>query len=90
MRALILAFLLLSAAAQATELTVHVKGMVCSFCAQGLSKKFKAEKAVETFKVDLDAKLVSVKLKEKETMTDDYVTTLITDAGFNVDKIERK
>jgi periplasmic mercuric ion binding protein len=90
MRRLLLSILLFSAAAQATELTAHVQGMVCSFCAQGLGKKFKAENAVETFKVDLDAKQVRLKLKEGQAMSDDYLKELIVDSGFNVEKIERK
>lgn len=90
MKRFLILLLLIATTARAAELTVQVQGMVCSFCAQGLSKIFKAEKVVETFKVDLDEKLVKIKLKEGETMSDEKVKALITEAGYNVEKIERK
>ena len=64
--------------------------MVCSFCSQGLSRKFEGEPAVETFKVNLEDKVVRLKLKQGQSLSDEKVTSLITDSGFNVDRIERK
>jgi copper chaperone CopZ len=77
---------LLSFSALATETTVNVKGMVCSMCAQGIEKKFKAA-GVEKVHVNLDEKVVHLSGKD---LTDDEITKLITEAGYNVAGIERK
>ncbi len=71
--------------------TVHVKvkGMVCSFCAQGLSKAFKLEPAIEKIEVVMKKKTLSLKLKEGATLDDKTITQFITDSGYNVEKIER-
>ena len=34
-----------------SELKVGIKGMVCAFCAQGIEKKFKAQKEVDNVQV---------------------------------------
>lgn len=83
------AFLLLiffSLPTLASETTVHVKGMVCSMCAQGIEKKFKAN-GQEKVHVNLDEKVVHLSGKE---MSDADITKIITEAGYNVGSIERK
>jgi mercuric ion binding protein len=72
------------------QIKVQVNGMVCSFCAQGLTKKFGAHEAVEGIRVDLDHKLVELSLKEGKSLSDDTVKALIQDAGFNVEKVTRQ
>lgn len=71
------------------EAKVSVNGMVCGFCAQGITKKFKAEPAIETVDVNLGQKLVKLTFKEKQNLADEKITGLLKDAGYNVDKIER-
>ncbi len=70
----------------AGETFISVKGMVCSMCAQGIEKKFKGE-GVESVHVDLDTKIVHLTGKE---LTDETITKLITEAGYNVASIKRK
>jgi periplasmic mercuric ion binding protein len=89
MKRLMALLLLVSSLAHAGDVTVHVQGMVCSFCAQGLSKKFQSEKAVETFKVSLDEKVVQLKFKQGQNLTDEYLKEVITESGLNVEKIVR-
>ncbi len=72
------------------EANIKVKGMVCSFCAQGIKKKFSAEPAVSTIDVNLDDKWVKVGFKDNQTLADDKIKALISDAGYNVVSIERK
>lgn len=72
------------------NVNVSVKGMVCSFCAQGIKKKFGAEDAVSEVVVNLDKYLVTLKLKEGKTLEDETITKLLTEAGYTVGKIERK
>ena len=70
----------------AGEITVNVKGMVCSMCAQGITKKFKAA-GMEEVHVNLDERVVHLKGKD---MPDSEITKLITEAGYNVASITRK
>ncbi len=88
---LILAFSFSGGAAFADHkhAVVHVKGMVCAFCAQGLTKKFTGQVGVEKIDVKLDKKVVNLSLKHGEEITDEKIKELITDAGFNVEKIDR-
>lgn len=71
------------------EVKVTVNGMVCAFCAQGITKKFKAEPSVEAVDVKLSDKLVKLGLKDKQDLSDERIEEILKDAGFNVVKIER-
>lgn len=71
------------------QVKVTVSGMVCSFCAQGITKKFKSEPSVEAIDVKLSDKQVVLNLRENQDLSDDRIRELLTDAGYNVDKIER-
>ena len=86
---LVLAASLMTQRVFAEEVTVTVKGMVCSFCAQGLKKTFSKNENVASVDVDLDHKLVKLKLKEGKATSDAQIETAITDSGFNVEKIVR-
>jgi len=90
-RKLILAAILLTlpALAQAKPITVQVKGMVCAFCAQGIEKKFKALPEVSSVKVSLESKKVDLDTKEGKDLTDDQIKKIVSEAGYDVVKIER-
>lgn len=81
--------MVVSSAAYAETIKIEVKGMVCSFCAQGIKKTFMRKDGVENVDVDLDKKLVTIKTKDGATLTDANVTDSIVDAGYEVIKIER-
>ena len=92
MKRLLLAFsiiLSLAAYAHAKDVKVSVNGMVCSFCAQGIEKKFSAQSAVKSVKVNLDSHLVKLELKDGQNLDDKTITKILTDAGYSVSKIER-
>ena len=72
------------------QIRVGVNGMVCAFCAQGITKKFKQESAVESVDVRLGDKLVTLTTKENQDIPDDKIRQILTDAGYNVSRIERK
>lgn len=74
----------------AGEVNVKVSGMVCSLCAQGIQKKFSKETSIKTLKVDMDNKVVKIETHEGKDITDEAITKLITEAGYNVAAIERK
>jgi copper chaperone CopZ len=86
---LLLSFLIFAPPAFAEEITVTVKGMVCSFCAQGIKKTFSKNENVTDINVDLDNKLVKLKTKDGTTLEDGELREKITDAGYEVISIER-
>ena len=53
-----------------SSIRINVEGMVCSFCAQGISKAFEQEGAVKSVRINLDDKTVNVKLKRFRRMSD--------------------
>ena len=64
--------------------------MVCAFCATGIEKKFRAKPEVDTVKVDLPKKLVTIKTKPGQTISDATVTQVINYAGYSVKSIVRE
>lgn len=77
------------ATALAEEIRVTVKGMVCSFCAQGIKKNFSKLDAVQSVDPDLENKIVTIKTKEGATLQDENIKNIITEAGYEVANIER-
>lgn len=82
--------LMVSLSGYAGEIQVKVNGMVCSLCAQGIQKKFKSHGEVKSVDVNLDNKLVKIETQEGKDLSDEVVTNIIKEAGYNVAKIERK
>ncbi len=74
----------------AAQITVNVQGMVCSFCAQGIEKKFKADPAVSAVKVDLKKKVVLLTTRDGQTLDEATIRKNIVDSGFNVTSVEYK
>ncbi|WP_168196409.1 heavy-metal-associated domain-containing protein [Bdellovibrio sp. NC01] len=87
MKAILLTVLLstFSFAAHAAQTeTVGVKGMVCSFCAQGITKKFKEQPEVENVDVSLENKYVKLTYKDGKTLSHDKIESLLKEAGYEV------
>lgn len=80
---------LMAFSAQAETAKVTVNGLVCSFCAVGIEKTFGKLEAVEKVNVNLDAKLVTIKIKDGQTLDDESIKKTIKDAGYDTVKIER-
>lgn len=75
--------------ATAHEIHITVNGMVCAFCAQGITKKFSAEPAVEKVDVSLEKKKVDLALKDGQNISDEKIRQVLTEAGYAIQKIER-
>ena len=73
----------------AETVSAKVNGMVCAFCAQGIEKKLRAQKATQDVFVSLENKVVAVALKSGQTLSDDTMKQVITDAGYAVTGITR-
>jgi mercuric ion binding protein len=73
----------------ARSLRIEVNGLVCAFCADGITRAFKKEPAAVDVFVSLEDKLVAVQLKDGEDIADATATKLLTDAGYTVVGIAR-
>jgi len=71
-----------------TSIRAEVKGMVCAFCAKGISKKLNALSQSKEVFVDLKNRVVAVELKDQQTLTLDNFNKIIQDAGYDVAKAE--
>ena len=71
------------------KVEITVKGMVCSFCSQGITKKFN-DIGVKAVDVNLEKHLVSLELADEQKLENAKIETLLKDAGYGVEKIERK
>jgi mercuric ion binding protein len=63
--------------------------MICSFCAQGITKAFETEKSVKKVKVNLEEKSVNIKLKRFRRLSDKKIRSIIKDAGYTLNEIKR-
>ena len=79
----------LSGSTFAETIKATVNGMVCAFCATGLEKTFKKQPEVNSVKVDLEKKLVTINTKQGQTINDARITEAITYAGYSVKSIVR-
>lgn len=74
----------------AEELKITVKGMVCSFCAQGIKKNLSKLEVVKSVEVNLETKIVQLSLKENVVLNDEDVKKIINEAGYDVMEIKRE
>lgn len=79
--------ILSSAFAETITTTVH--GMVCAFCATGIEKTFRKQPEVESVKVDLDSKTVTVRTRPGKTLDDAKIKEIVTYSGYTMGKIAR-
>lgn len=86
---LVLGATLAAPALDARSLRIEVNGLVCAFCADGITRTFKKEDAAAEVFVSLEDKLVAVQLKDGADITDAAATQLLTDAGYTVVGIQR-
>ena len=72
-----------------SNIIVSIKGMVCSFCAQGIQKTFESHASVKAVMVDLGQRTVALKLKRFRKISDAEIQMVIEDAGYNIAEIKR-
>jgi mercuric ion binding protein len=66
----------------AETIRTTVNGMVCAFCATGIEKTFRKQPEVESVKVDLPSKQVTIKTKPGKTLSDAKVKEIVTYSGY--------
>lgn len=75
-----------SFAAESVKATVN--GMVCAFCAQGIEKRLSKLPATQAVFVDLKRRVVAVEAKPGQKLDSKQITAEITDAGYDVTRLE--
>lgn len=68
---------------------VTINGLVCDFCARSMEKVFGKKEPVAAVKVDLDAKVVTIDLKDGFKLEDAEIKKGIIDAGYTIVDIKR-
>ena len=76
-------------AAEPRTVELQVDGLVCAFCAQGISKKLSALPATDEVLVSLEHGLVAIALKADQQLDDAQLRETLTEAGYTVRAIER-
>jgi copper chaperone CopZ len=80
---------LLNFSTLAETVKIHVPGMVCQMCVQGMQKQFKSvvKDAEKDVLVELDTKVVTV--TTIAPITDKDIKERVNNAGYNAEKITR-
>lgn len=86
---LVLLLLAAPVISQAKTIKVEVNGMVCSFCVQGIEKKFKSLPEIADIKVSLETKKVELNTKGSSDLPDDQIKKIVSDSGYEVVRIVR-
>lgn len=73
----------------AKSVSIDVTGLVCEFCAYTIEKNFKKEEAVKNVRVDLDSKKVLIDFVDGQDLSNQEITDVITNNGYNVITINR-
>jgi periplasmic mercuric ion binding protein len=75
--------------AQATgTVKLQVNGMVCAFCAQGIEKRLTKMPETGEIYINLAQKVVAVQPKAGQTIDANKVKAEVTEAGYEVVKME--
>ena len=89
-RIFLIALLLLGPiAVRAATVEMHVNGLVCAFCAQGIEKQLRKFPATADVVVSLEQRVVAVGLKDGQDIPDDELRKALTNAGYTVTAIQR-
>ena len=70
-------------------ININVNGMVCDFCAQSIEKVFMKRNEVKGINVNLEDQKVVIYLQEKTDIEDNTISSILEDAGYTVESINR-
>ena len=87
-KVILIAMVLFSLNSYALTQKIEVLGMVCAFCAQGIEKSFGSDENVKDVFVSLENYFVAIESKDGKSIDEKLIKTIITDAGYDVQKIE--
>lgn len=72
------------------SIALKVDGLVCAFCAQGISKTISKMEASDEVLVSLENGLVAIALKPDQDIPDEALREALINAGYSVRSIERR
>ena len=87
-KVMLIVMVLFSLNSYALTQKIEVLGMVCAFCAQGIEKSFGSVAHVKDIFVSLENYFVAIESKDGKSIDEKQIRTIITDAGYDVQKIE--
>ena len=87
-KVMLIVMVLFSLDSYALTQKIEVLGMVCAFCAQGIEKSFGSDENVKDVFVSLENYFVAIESKDGKSIDEKLIRTIITDAGYDVQKIE--
>ena len=87
-KVMLIVMVLFSLNSYALTQKIEVLGMVCAFCAQGIEKSFISDENVKDVFVNLKEYFVVIESKDGKSIDEKLIRTIITDAGYDVQKIE--
>jgi len=87
-KVMLIVMVLFSLNSYAITQKIEVLGMVCAFCAQGIEKSFGSDQNVMDVFVSLENYFVAIESKDGKSIDEKLIRTIITDAGYDVQKIE--
>ena len=87
-KVMLIVMVLFSLNSYALTQKIEVLGMVCAFCAQGIEKSFGSDENVKDVFVNLENYFVAIESKDGKSIDEKQIRTIITDAGYDVQKIE--
>jgi cation transport ATPase len=87
-KVMLIVMVLFSLNSYALTQKIEVLGMVCAFCAQGIEKSFGSDENVKDVFVSLENYFVAIESKDGKSIDEKLIRTIITDAGYDVQKIE--
>ena len=74
----------------APDVVLKTRGMVCSFCVQGVEKKLLGLKSVRKVSVQLKVAAVHVWVHAGQSVSDDEFKSAIEAAGYNLTDVVRR
>ncbi len=86
---LIVTLMTASAVANARTIRLEVNGLVCAFCANGITEAFNRRDDVSDVFVSLEHRLVAIAMKDGQNIDDADLEKTLTDAGYTVVSIAR-
>lgn len=87
----ILFLLCTSAAVQAAEVVhVKVRQLMCTYCAQRLRDAFRRQKAVQSIEMAIPDHIMTLNLKDEQTIADKKIQKLVGDLDYKVLSITRE
>lgn len=81
--------LLAAASSHAETIRLEVNGLVCAFCANGITEAFNRRGDVSDVFVSLEHRLVAIAVKDGKNIADAELKQTLTDAGYTVVGIAR-